>query len=678
MRNSIRLFISFIAIFCAFISLPASAWEHWGGDRGGSRFSPLNQITPDNVGNLVRAWEFRTGDLDTRAPEVMKRTKFQATPLLVEDSLIFCSPFNEVIALDPGSGAQKWRYDPKISTNQRPANRYTCRGVAYWVDDKAPDTAACRARIFMGTNDARVIALDARSGIPCADFGANGEIRIEIGMPLEWPGEFQITSAPVIARDSVIVGSAISDNRRVEAPPGKVRAFDARTGRPRWSFDPLLHDGVVAGHANVWAPMSVDEERGLVFLPTSSPSPDFWGGKRPGNNDYANSVVALRAETGERAWSYQTVHHDVWDYDLPAQPTLARIDTGEGLRDVVIQPTKQGFVFVLDRDTGKPVWPVEERAVPQGGAEGEQLSPTQPFPTHVPPLLSQQISADDVFGLIPFWESRACRAQVASARNDGLYTPPSTQGSIVFPMTGGGVSWGGAAFDPVNQILYANTTRAIHIVKLLPRAAVADGFNPPPGHDFGRQQGAPFAMTRAVAMSPLGLLCNKPPWGEMVAVDLKAGKILWRSRVGTTEDRAPLGIALHFGTPLVNGVAITAGGLAFTGALDAYLRAFDARSGRELWQGRLPVPGVANPMTYLWKGEQYVAIGAGGHSESGTTIGDSVVAFRLARPGEAPSLRSRTIDRPGGRFMSGAIAVGFVVVLMAVLLWRRRRRRVGA
>ena len=677
MRNPVRLFISFVAIFCVFIALPATAWEHWGGDRGGSRFSPLNQITPDNVGNLVRAWEFRTGDLVARAPELMKRTKFQATPLLVEDSLIFCSPFNEVIALDPGSGVQKWRYDPKISTAQRPANRYNCRGVAYWVDDKAPATVACRARIFMGTNDARVIALDARNGIPCADFAANGEIRLATGMPLDWPGEFQITSAPVIVRDTVIVGSAIADNRRVEAPPGTVHAFDARTGRPRWSFDPLIHDGVVAGHANVWAPMSVDEERGLVFLPTSSPSPDFWGGKRPGNNDYANSVVALRAETGERVWSYQTVHHDVWDYDLPAQPTLARIDTGTGLRDVVIQPTKQGFVFVLDRDTGKPVWPVEERAVPQGGAEGEQLSPTQPFPTHVPPLLSQQISADDVFGLIPFWERGACRAKVAAARNDGLYTPPSTQGTVVFPMTGGGVNWGGAAFDPVNQILYANVSRAIHIVKLLPRAAVADGFNPPPGHDFGRQQGAPFAMTRVVAMSPLGLLCNKPPWGEMVAVDLRAGKILWRSRVGTTEDRAPLGIAFSFGTPLVNGVAITAGGLVFTGAMDAYLRAFNARSGRELWQGRLPVPGVANPMTYLWKGEQYVAIGAGGHSEAGTTIGDSVVAFRLARPGEAPSLWSRTIDRPGGRFTSGAITVGFAVLLMAVLVWRWRRSRVG-
>ncbi|SIO42947.1 quinoprotein glucose dehydrogenase [Bradyrhizobium erythrophlei] len=669
MRHLPRL--SAVLLLCV---SPALAWEHWGGDRGGMRFSPLTQITPANVGDLIRAWEFRTGDLDSRAPEVMKRTKFQATPLFVEDSLIFCSPFNEVIALDPGSGAPKWRYDPKIATSQRPANRYNCRGVTYWVDDKAAATAPCRARIFMGTNDVRVIALDARTGIPCADFGSNGEIKPDIGMKLEWPGEFQITSAPVVSRGVVVVGSSIADNRRVDAPLGTVRALDARTGQPSWTFDPLIHDGIEAGHTNVWAPMSADEERGLVFLPTSSPSTDFWGGKRPGNNAQANSVVALRAETGELVWSFQTVHHDVWDYDLPAQPTLARIDTGEGMRDVVIQPTKQGFVFVLDRDTGKPIWPVEERAVPQGGAEGEQLSPTQPFPTHVPPLMSQRISVDDAFNPFPSFGRSSCEELFAGARNEGLYTPPSTQGTLLYPMTGGGVNWGSAAFDPVNQILYANTSHAVHVVKLIPRAQ-ATGFNPPPGHDFGQQQGAPFAMTRAVAMSPLGLLCNKPPWGEMVAVDLKAGKILWHSSVGTSEDQAPLGIARNWGTPLVNGVAITAGGLVFTGAMDAYLRAFDAKSGQELWQGRLPVPGVANPMTYLWKGEQYVAIGAGGHSEEGTTIGDSVVAFRLPRPGEAPSLWSRSIDRPGGRFASKATAFALVVMLLVAAVWRWRRSR---
>jgi quinoprotein glucose dehydrogenase len=652
---------------------PAMAWEHWGGDRGGLRFSPLTQITPANVGQLVRAFEFRTGDLERRAPAVMARTKFQATPLLVEDSLIFCSPFNEVIALDPGTGLQKWRYDPKISTEHRLGNRYNCRGVAWWVDDQAAENAACRARIFTGTNDVRVIALDARTGIPCADFGTGGEVRIDTGK-LEWPGEFQITSAPVVSRGVVVVGSAISDNRRVDAPRGTVRAFDARTGRPRWSFDPLDHAGIEAGHANVWAPMSADEERGMFFLPTSSPSPDFWGGKRPGNNEHANSVVALRAETGEMVWSFQTVHHDVWDYDLPAQPTLARIDIGEGMRDVVIQPNKQGFVFVLDRDTGKPVWPVEERPVPQGGAEGEKLSPTQPFPTHVPVLTPQTISPDEVFGLIPFRDRAVCREQLAAARNEGLYTPPSTQGTVIFPMTGGGVNWGSAAFDPVNQILYANTSRAVNIVKLIPRAA-AEGFEPPPGHDFGRQLGAPFAMTRALAASPLGMPCNKPPWGMMVAVDLKAGKILWQSSVGTAEDRAPLGMAFSWGTPLVSGLVITAGGLAFTGAMDAYLRAFDAKTGEELWQGRLPVPGVANPMSYLWKGEQYVAIAAGGHSEAGTSIGDSVVAFRLARPGEAPSLWSRTVDRPGGRFLGKAILFALALAAMVIVAWRRRRRR---
>jgi quinoprotein glucose dehydrogenase len=668
MRHLLRLF----ALLC--LATPALAWEHWGGDGGGSRFSPLKKITPDNVGNLVRAFEFRTGDLDRRAPEVMRRTKFQATPLFVEDSLIFCSPFNEVIALDPGSGTQKWRYDPKINTSQRPANRYVCRGVTYWVDDTAPANAACRARIFMGTNDVRLIALDAKTGIPCADFGRGGEIKIDIGMKLEWPGEFQITSPPVVGRAVVVVGSAIGDNRRVDAPLGTVRAFDARSGEPRWSFDPLLHDGIEAGHANVWAPMSVDEGRGLVFLPTTSPSPDFWGGKRPGNNEHANSVVALRAETGELVWSFQTVHHDLWDYDLPAQPTLARIDTGEGARDVVIQPTKQGFVFVLDRDTGKPVWPVEERAVPQGAAEGEKLSPTQPFPTHVPVLVPQQISAEDAFNPFPHFGRSACDEQLANARNEGLYTPPSTQGTLLFPFTGGGINWGGAAFDPVNQILYANVSRAVHLVKLIPREQAA-GFNPPPGHDFGRQEGAPFAMSRAMVTSPLGLLCNKPPWGEMVAVDLKGGRILWRSTVGTTEDLAPLGIAFPWGTPLVSGVVVTGGGIVFTGAMDAYLRAFEAKSGRKLWQGRLPAPGVANPMTYLWHGEQYVAIAAGGHSEAGTTIGDSVVAFRLARPGEALSLWSRTIDRPGGRFVAGSAAAFLLLVMLGTMAWRGVRAK---
>jgi quinoprotein glucose dehydrogenase len=654
-----------------------TSWEYWGGDADGTRFSPLAQITPGNVDQLIEAWHIHTGDL-ARPPELMARTKFEVTPLLVDDSLIICTPFNDVIALDPGTGAQKWRYDLHASTGLRPANRWNCRGLAFWRDDQAAADAVCAHRVFMGTNDARVIALDPRSGRPCPDFGHDGEVRLDPGMKLEWPGEYQITSAPVVGHGVVVVGSSIADNERVDAPLGAVHALDARTGASRWQWDPLIHDGVEAGQANVWAPMSVDEATGLLFLPTSSASPDFWGGKRPGNNENANSVVALKIETGELVWAFQTVHHDVWDYDLPAQPTLARLDTGDGVRDVVIQASKQGFLFVLDRATGKPIWPVEERAALLGGAEGERLSPTQPYPTHVPTLVPQSISPDDAYGLIPFWDRAACRKEIAAARNEGLFTPPSTKGTLLFPMTGGGVNWGGVAFDPVRQILYANTTRAIHKVTLIPRDA-ASSYVRVRGVEFGQQRGAPFAMTRAIMLSPLGMPCNKPPWGAMVAVDLKAGKILWQASVGTSEDRAPLGLALNTGSPLLSGVLVTQGGVVFTGATDSYLRAFDAATGAELWQGRLPVPAVANPMTYLWNGQQYVVIAAGGHSEAGTTIGDSLVAFRLAGPGEAPSLRSRTIDRPGGRFlvlMTTTLAV--VVVLVAALTWRRRTGRNGA
>jgi quinoprotein glucose dehydrogenase len=640
---------------------PGCAWENWGGDRGGTRYSQLNQINPGNVGELVRAWEFNTGDVVRRSAALMGSTKLETTPLFVENSLILCTPFNEVVALDPGTGTQRWRYDPQVSTAERPANRYNCRGVAYWVDQQAASDVACRARIFTATNDMRVIALDAQTGRTCADFGDAGEVKLDVGMPLSWPGEIQITSPPVVARDTVVVGSSIADNVRVEAPRGTVRAFDARTGQARWTWDPLVHEGIDAGAANVWAAMSVDEEAGLVFLPTTSPSPDFWGGRRPGNNEHADSVVALRAPTGELVWAFQTVHHDLWDYDLPAQPTLTRIDTGAGQRDVVIQPTKQGFLFVLDRSTGQPIWPVEERPVPQGGAEGERLSPTQPFPTHIPALVPQRIFADDAFGLI---SSAACHDKLAHARNEGLYTPPSPQGTVIFPFTGGGVNWGGAAFDPVNQILYANTSRMVNIVTLIPA-----GGKPARGIEFGPQSGATFAITREVALSPLGVPCSPPPWGVLVAVDLKAGKIVWQSTVGTTEDRGPWGLALPWGGPTPSGVLVTGAGLVFTGALDAYLRAFDAKTGSELWQGRLPVPALANPMTYTWNDEQYVVIAAGGHSEAGTSIGDSVVAFRLARANETPSLFSRTIDRPGGRFYAH-LALLVIVLLLLIIVWR--------
>ncbi len=679
-------------------SRPGIGWGYYGGDGGGMRYSAAAQVTPANVDDLVPIWSYSTGDIAKRDAKTMRRTKFEATPILADGKLILCSSFNEVIALDPGTGKELWRFDPKIPTEKvGPANKFNCRGAAaYWVCIDTPQSCSGHfaLRLFAATNDGRLFALDTHTGKPLESFGVKGEVTIDVGMALEWPGEFQVTSAPVVVGNTVIVGSAIGDNARVVAPRGTVRAFDAYTGTPKWAWDPVPRDandpaaktwGVGykdVGHANVWAPMSADEKRGLVFLPTSSASPDFFGGLRPGDNKHSNSVVALKAETGEVVWAFQTVHHDVWDYDNPAQPTLATIDVDGKPRDVVIQPTKQGFLFVLDRDTGVPVFPVEERAVPQGGVAGEVLSPTQPYPVHVPALAPQKISADQAYGFTP-WDREACRKLIAETRNEGLYTPPSLKGTLMFPFTGGGMNWGGIAFDPVKQIVYANTSRMMHRITLFPAADFEKLDAANPDREVSPQKGAPYGMIRDTLLSPLGLPCNPPPWGVLAAVDLKAGKVLWESTFGTTEELAPLGIALNTGTPTLGGPLVTASGLVFIGAtMDKYLRAFDAASGKELWQGKLPAPGIATPMTYEWKGRQYVVIAAGGHGDAGDAgRSDTFVAFALAGPNDAkPSWWSRTIDRPGGRMWVnlGLLFAGLLAVVFAgrwlIGRWRLSRQ----
>lgn len=673
-------------------ALGDAGWDYYGGDEGGLRFSPAAQITPDNVDDLIPIWTYQTGDLAKRSASLMRETKLEGTPILVGHRLLTCTPFNEVIAIDPGTGKELWRFDPKITTDDvDPANNFNCRGVATWTDAQASD-GVCRARVVAATNDGRVLSLDLETGKPCEGFGTKGEVKLDPGMDLRWPGEFQITSAPVVVGDVIVVGSAIGDNARVAAPHGTVHAFDARTGAAKWSWDPVPRDAADpaaaswgegwkdVGHANVWAPMSVDSKRGLVFLPTSSASPDFFGGLRPGDNKHANSVVALKADTGTVAWAYQIVHHDVWDYDTPAQPTLATLDLDDGKRDVVIQGTKQGFVFVLDRDTGAPVFSVEEKPVPQGGAEGEVLSPTQPIPTHVPALVPQKISADDAYGFTS-WDRGACHDKIAKAKNEGLYTPPSTQGTIMFPFTGGGINWGGVAFDPVHQVLYANTSRAMHMITLFPSKEYEKLEEEFPKREVSPQRGAAFGMIRDVVLSPLGLPCNPPPWGVLAAVDLKAGKVLWESTVGTTEELAPLSVALPTGTPVIGGPLVTAGGVVFIGAaMDKYLRAFDAKTGAELWQGRLPATAQATPMTYEWEGRQIVVIAAGGHGQAGLKAGDSFVAFALPKAGEqGATWWSRKVDRPGGRMWInfGLIFLGVLVVVgggwwLIKRAWRRR------
>jgi quinoprotein glucose dehydrogenase len=665
-----------------------SEWTVYGGDEGGTHHSSAAEITPANVGDLVPVWTYRTGHMS--APEnILERTKFQATPILVEEKLVLCSPFNVIIALDPATGKEIWRHDPKVSMELRPGNGFNCRGVATWHDPEAAPATACASRIYEGTSDRRVIAVDLADGKPCAGFGKDGVVAVDPEMAETWPGEAGISSAPVIAGGAVIVGSAISDNVKVAAPKGIVHAFDVRTGALKWSFDPIPRDESAAslgwnndipteGHANVWAPMSVDAARGLVFLPTSSPSPDFFGGLRPGDNRYADSIVALDVETGAVRWAFQTVHHDLWDYDVPAQPMLATITKDGAKRDVVIAATKTGLVFTLDRETGAPVFPVEERAVPQGAAAGEFLSATQPFPVAPRPLVATTIDAKDVYGFTP-WDKGDCARQVREARHDGLFTPPSVQGTILYPFTGGGANWGGGAFDPNRNRLYLNTSSAMHLVRLIPRAETDEDWHDVPHGEQAPMRGSPYAMSRAVMLSPFGLPCNPPPWGMLHAIDMDTGEIVWESILGTTEELAPLGLALKTGTPNVGGPLSTAGDLIFIGAaMDNYLRAFDASDGRELWQGKLPAGGQASPMTYEYGGRQYVVIAAGGHRDLGTKKGDYVVAFALPREGEMPPVRF--LDRPGRHFylnaaIAGAVAVAAVFLVAALM--RRLRRKWG-
>jgi len=607
-------------------------WPDYGGDAGGQRFSPAAQITPANVSRLKPIWTFSSGDLAAH-PDAVKRAAFEDTPLMVDGRVFVTSPFNEVFALDPGTGKILWRFDPKLDLGLGYGEGFTARGVAFWRDPAPAKGARCAARIFLATADRRLIALDAATGTPCAGFGAGGTVVVVPESELHAPEEMQITSPPVASNGVVVVGSTIADNQFVKAASGAVRAFDAVTGKPLWRFDPLAsaNPPITAGAANVWAPMSVDARRGLVFLPTTSPSPDFWGGLRKGDDGDADSVVALDIATGRKVWAFKTVHHDVWDYDNPAQPTLAMVAWHGATTPAVLQTTKQGLLFTLNRATGRPIIPVEERPVPQGGAPGETLSPTQPFPTAPRPLAPSTIRPQDAYGLFP-WEAAECRRKIEGARHEGLFTPPSTHGTILYPFTGGGSNWGGLAFDEARQVAYVNTSSALHLVTLIPAAKVKAAQQAEPDVEISPQRGAPYGMRRQILLSKMGLPCNPPPWGQLHAIDMRTGRILWEVPLGTTADLAPGSQFLLHGTGVPNfgGPVATAGGLVFIGAaLDDYLRAFDAANGREVWRGRLPAGGQATPMTYVWKGRQYVLIAAGGHAKTNTKRGDQVVAFAL-------------------------------------------------
>ncbi len=603
---------------------PDAGWPNYGNDGGGTRYSPATQIDRTNVTQLKVAWTYRTGALP-RDPELDKKAAFEATPILVDGKLFLSTPYDHVIALNPETGAKIWEFAPTLELPYG-ASEVTSRGVSAWREKSAKAGQPCALRIFIGALDARLIALDGETGKPCSDFGENGEIDLTVGIKLRDPGDYQVTSAPAIFKDLLITGSSIGDNRAVTLERGIVRAYDVRTGKLRWTWDPIpwaLKTEPRTGAGNPWSTISVDAERDMVFIPTGSASPDYFGGFRKGDNKWANSVAALRASTGEFVWGFQVVHHDIWDYDVASQPALFAWKDGT---PAIAITTKMGRVFVLNRLTGAPLLPVEERPVPKSDIAGEESWPTQPASTIS--VVPERLSPEDAWGK-DAQEKQWCADKIKAARSGEIFTPPSLQGTLVFPSNVGGVNWGSAAYDPRSHLLFMDTNRLPIFVKLIPRTEFEDARKNASDSDrlhgeFARQAGAPYGMFRTPLLASSGLPCNPPPWGTVAAVDLFSGKKVWDVPLGSWIP------GMNTGTITLGGPMVSAGGLVFTAAaMDNYLRAFDSETGKELWKFELPAGGQATPMTYTLKGKQFLVIAAGGHGKLGTKQGDYVIAFTL-------------------------------------------------
>jgi quinoprotein glucose dehydrogenase len=623
-------------------------WPAYGNDAGGTRYSPLVQIARGNVQRLRVAWIYRTGEAGDTS-RAREKAALEATPIVVDDTLFLSTPFNRVIALDAATGKERWVYDPGVDRS-RVFSEVTSRGVSTWLDPTRLAGQACRRRIFVATIDARLIALDAARGVPCEDFGHKGQIELRESLRKTFLGRwlYGVTSPPAIVGSLVVVGSSIGDNWLADVERGVVRAFDARTGALRWSWDPIPIDTADparatwrdeswrrTGAANAWAPISADPGRGLVFVPTSSPSPDFYGGKRLGANVYANSVVALRAETGQVVWHFQVVHHDLWDYDVPAQPTLVTLTRGGKAVPAVAVATKMGHLFVLDRLTGVPLFPVEERPVPKSTMPGEEAWPTQPFPVRPRALAPQRLTPDDAWGPTPA-DREACRARLATLRSEGIFTPPSLEGTVVFPGFTGGMHWGSLSHDPARGLIIVNTNRRAFVVTLTPRLpflwAWLVGTIRGARGEFAPQFGTGYGMYRDILISPSGLPCNPPPWGTLAAVDLASGDVRWEVPLGAAPGLAARPEAAGWGTNNLGGSLTTAGGLVFIAAArDPRLRAFDVETGKELWSAELPASAQATPMSFQLGpgGRQLVVVAAGGHAKMRTKMGDHIVAFSL-------------------------------------------------
>jgi quinoprotein glucose dehydrogenase len=603
-----------------------ATWSSPGGAPGGGQYSSLTQITRDNVRQLSPAWTHRSGDFaPAGGPE--GGTAYEPTAILANGSLYYCTPFNRVFALDPQTGAERWVIDLwAASATKREIG--TCRGVAYW-EAATPSGGPCERRLFKGDIAGRVFAIDADTGKLCEDFGKGGFVDFNT-LENHGEGRVAITSPPSIYRDLVIFGDLVPDNFSTDTADGIVRALDVRTGREVWNFNPIPEPmRAVTGGANVWTLTAVDTANGILYLPTTSPSVDVFGGHRTADIPLASAVVALKAATGEVLWQYQIVHHDLFDYDLPAQPMLVDLQRGDATVPAVVQITKMGFAYVLNRLTGEPLFPIEERPVPLSDIPEERSAPTQPMPQLPEPFSRQAITRDEVFGLTWF-DRAACQKKFDGTRYEGMYTPSSLKGSLILPSMSGGGTWGAAAVDPARQVLIVRAQNVATIMRLVP---VPEGGEHIEGErlDFLTRplHGTPYRMTGEIFLSPLGVPCIPPPWGELTALDLVTGKTLWRVPLGHVV-RGGLKSPDAWGSPGYGGPLVTASGLIFVGAtFDSRFRAFDIDDGRVLWEARVPAPAIAVPMTYEAGGRQYVVIAAGGTAYGDDQLADALVAFAL-------------------------------------------------
>ncbi|MBX3241255.1 MAG: pyrroloquinoline quinone-dependent dehydrogenase [Chitinophagaceae bacterium] len=613
-------------------------WHAYGKDAGGMRYSGLTGINTENVVHLKEAWVYHTGELETyKGTYLHEKSAFEATPLMINNTLYFSTPTNRVLAIDAVTGKEKWTYNPHINL-KGDYSEVTSRGVSYWP---AKNNTGSSGKIFIATIDGRLISLNAKNGELITSFGNNGTIDLRA----EFSKDIAVTSPPAIVGDVIVVGSSIGDNQRKDYPPGVVRAYHVHSGELLWTWDPIpktssdpaakTWEGSGSGAANAWAVLSSDAERDMVFIPTSCPSPDYYGGERLGQNLYGNSVVALRASTGKMIWYYQVVHHDLWDYDIAAQPLLFDWEKEGKKIPAVAIGTKMGHIFILDRENGKPLFPVEERPVPASEIKGEKAWPTQPFPVLPAPIGLQQLTSDEVWGPTPEAKKEALE-RVAQLEYKGPFTPPGRKGSIMIPGNVGGIHWGGMCYDPGQKLLVTNINRLAAVITLIPRDSLQQTEKEDPvlaRSETGRQTGTPYVMKRSYLFTgdERGLMMQTaPPWGTLLAIDMQTGKQKWEVPLGYMMDTLQYPGAAQWGSINFGGAIVTGGGLTFVAAtMDGHLRAFDTQTGKPLWSAALPAGGQATPMTYSINGKQYLVIAAGGHGKLGSKLGDAVVAYAL-------------------------------------------------